>query len=69
MPGHHQDAEYSPNHIYIRNRSVRTPYINVFLNFVYIDVTIFKYLGTERRSVSKKKAHCIVIQTYKYTCK
>ena len=27
MPGHHQDAEYSPNpiYIYIRNRTARTP--------------------------------------------
>ena len=25
MPGHHQDVEYSPNPIYIRNRTVRTP--------------------------------------------
>ena len=52
MPGHHQDAEYSPNpiYIYIRNRTVRTPpTISVFfaksMKYLYLST----YAGAPSR--------------------
>ena len=56
MPGHHQDAEYSPNrvymYIYIRNRTVRTPpHINVvfdgfYLQYINVKETTYIYIST-----------------------